>query len=314
MSSERLYASEYQKVVAVETLKEMLAADAPLKGSAVAKAIAQVKSDFPQQYGSKYESTFVKIATDRLTAAKITSAQDLQRLATEHAILNRHLPAVTRAANAGLGRRLSAQTVRLEGKDVNAAAQYLAAARKILPQNRDLSAIKLKLPNPLADEGRKLVAQGKLSEAENLLAKVTSETPQAPNLPPFRNELVARKKVAERNFQNFEKYKRARRAKQGRPFLTKALEAWNDNPTYKAELAGLSSAPKPSNRYACDPKKADLEVQIERRASTPSQGHGVRFWWLYPLAAVAPSRMRSASWRSRYPTTTCSAASLVAAP
>ncbi len=258
VSSERLYASEYQKVVAVETLKEMLAADAPLKGSAVAKAIAQVKSDFPQQYGSKYESTFVKIATDRLTAAKITSTQDLQRLATEHAILNRHLPAVTRAANAGLGRRLSAQTVRLEGKDVNAAAQYLAAARKILPQNRDLSAIKLKLPNPLADEGRNLVAQGKLSEAESLLAKVTSETPQAPNLPPFRNELVARKKVAERNFQNFEKYKRARRAKQGRPFLTKALEAWNDNPTYKAELAGLSSAPKPSNRYACDPKKAGL--------------------------------------------------------
>ena len=258
VSSERLYTSEYQKVVAVETLKEMLESDAPLKGTAVAKAIAQVKSDFPQQYGSKYEKTFEKIAIDRLMGMKVVSIKNLQRLASEYAILNKHLPAVTTAVDAELGRRLTAQTLTLENSDVNAAAQYLAAARKILPQSRDLSAIKLKLPNPLADKGRTLVAQGKLSEAELLLTKVTSETPQAPNLPPFRDEFVARKNVAERNFRNFEKYKRARRAKQGRPFLTKALEAWSDNPTYKSELAGLSSAPKSRNRYACDPKKAGL--------------------------------------------------------
>ena len=72
MSSERLYTSEYQKVAAVETLKEMLESDAPLKGTAVAKAIAQVKSDFPQQYGSKREDAG-KIAIDRLVGVKVVS-------------------------------------------------------------------------------------------------------------------------------------------------------------------------------------------------------------------------------------------------
>jgi serine/threonine protein kinase len=256
--AESTYDAAYQKVVAIERFKELLAGDKALSDRTVERALERVKADFPERYNSKYKAEFTQLATQRLSRLPVNSVQNLRAAKAEADILQRHFPNVTQAALADLAKRMVTRTNALEGSDVNAAAQYLAAARALAPKDRALSSIKLKLPHPGAEQGRKLVAAGKLTEAEKLLAQVMKEAPEAPNLGPFRRDYLARKQLGEQNFANFAKYKRARRAKQGKPFLDKAIAAWTDNSAYRAELASLTEPTGPTNRYECTAKKAGL--------------------------------------------------------
>lgn len=256
--AEQRYRAEYQKVVAVERVKELLQGNEPLATAGLDAALEQVKADFPERYATRYEAEFAELAAARLASRPVRSADDLTRLGEEVTVLRRHFRGIIPAALDSLAGRMTERTTELESQDVNLAASYLAAARRIAPDSRSLASIKLKLPSKLAEQGKSLVAEGRLSAAQGVLAEVMRTEPEAPNVLDFSTALTARRQLAELNFDNFEKYKRARRARQGQPFLDKALEAWTDNPDYQAELAALNTAPARVGRSDCDPRKAGL--------------------------------------------------------
>ncbi|MBT6277335.1 MAG: protein kinase [Chromatiales bacterium] len=251
------YQAEYDKVAAVEQFKQLLRGKAPLAASVVDRAIAQVKADFPDKYGTTYATDFSNAAVDRLATLPIQTPKNLTQIASEVAILSKHFKTAAATGRKRLAPRLAKQTRDIESKSGAVKANaYLLAALKVAPGASALTAIELNLPSQLAEKGKALVKAGKLTEAIAVLAQVQKDSPKAPNLAGFRNALAAKKQLAERSYIYFTKFKKRRLAKRGKPYLEQAIGHWADNADYLAELSKLKGPPTPSSRYACSANKA----------------------------------------------------------
>ncbi|NKC14923.1 MAG: protein kinase [Gammaproteobacteria bacterium] len=251
------YADSYQKVAAVERLKELLRGKTPLKASVIGKALTRVKADFPEKYKSDYRRDFANLASTRLEAASIASPNDLKRIAAEMAIIAKHFGVTSTEVRKRLAPRLAQRVRELESSaDAVKANDYLQAALKVAPDAPQLTSITFILPSPLVAQGLTLVAEGKLTQAQTLLAKVRKQAPNAQNLPAFEQALGARKQLAERHYKNYAKLKKRRLRKRSKPHLEQAIVAWSDNSAFNEELKSLGEAGPPASRYQCMAKKA----------------------------------------------------------
>ncbi|MEE8119705.1 MAG: SUMF1/EgtB/PvdO family nonheme iron enzyme, partial [Gammaproteobacteria bacterium] len=136
-------------------------------------------------------------------------------------------------------RLLATRIKNLESTDVVQANELLEAAKNIFTNNRTLGSVTLRQPPRPCDDcqrARTIIAEFKLTEAEQLLASAEQKQPGHEQIAAVMRELTQAKANATQYYQAFQQFLRAGQKNQAKPYLDQAIKLWNDNPDYTAAM------------------------------------------------------------------------------
>ncbi|MCP4044033.1 MAG: SUMF1/EgtB/PvdO family nonheme iron enzyme, partial [Gammaproteobacteria bacterium] len=177
---------------------------------------------------------FGKVKT--LDVAK--TKQDFARIKS---LFPKRYPQLTGELGSILGKRIKA----MEKTDVLAANDLLSSAKQLLPGNSALGKIKLKTPlkpSKYAARGNQAVNQGKLGQAEIILAEALKKEKDHPEVARFRTALEKRKRQAESEFAKAKQAIKFKKKSLAKTSLQKATSLWADNQAYRKELERISTS------------------------------------------------------------------------
>ena len=137
------------------------------------------------------------------------------------------------ALKGSLATRVATAIAKLKGKDIYAADKLRRAALKGLPDSEVIMQIRLELPLEELIEGEKLLARGKLTAADEMLAAAQEADPLHSGIPPFSKALNERRQKAQADYDKYVRYTRERKSRADRrTLLASARKLWSDNKAF----------------------------------------------------------------------------------
>nr|MDQ2694537.1 SUMF1/EgtB/PvdO family nonheme iron enzyme [Pseudomonadota bacterium] len=214
----------------------------------------------------------------------------LAGLAKTLADLERRYPDVYPKEAAGLEQALAQRIARLAPQDPSAALALHDAARALFPKSRALAGITIPAPvkpSAYAQQGQRLVTEGRLGEAQRLLREAQRQEPQHPGVKDFQQALERRMAQAQQAARDFQAALK-RSDKAGAETQLKSIASlWKDHPDlpgYRQDLARLTPPPpvpepkpEPVRPPPSKPPVASKNACEARLAGKGTRGYAVCF-------------------------------------